>query len=165
MRPRRLPSQIATMEKQKIKTTPITRTSLLTMAGRRHLRLGLRWPIETALEESKGEVGQDHYETRSWLGWHHHMLQSFQSHLFLMRLRLVFKKSPAFTTAQARQLIARAIEQHSDHLLDLGALIHYRQRRNHAAYRSHRKRTLVRHRPRRQKRCFPEVSESCEVSE
>jgi len=55
---------------------------------------GLRWPIETALEEGKGEVGQDHYETRSWLGWHHHMLQSFQAHLFLMRLRLAFKKKP-----------------------------------------------------------------------
>jgi SRSO17 transposase len=56
---------------------------------------GLRWPIETALEEGKGEVGQDHYETRSWLGWHHHMLQSFQAHLFLMRLRLAFKKKPS----------------------------------------------------------------------
>lgn len=53
---------------------------------------GMRWPIETALEEGKGEVGLDHYETRSWLGWHHHMLQSFQAHLFLMRLRLAFKK-------------------------------------------------------------------------
>jgi SRSO17 transposase len=29
---------------------------------------GLRWPIETALEEAKGEVGMDHYETRTWLG-------------------------------------------------------------------------------------------------
>jgi hypothetical protein len=53
---------------------------------------GWRWPIETALEEGKGEVGQDQYETRSWLGWHHHMLHSFQAHLFLMRLRLAFKK-------------------------------------------------------------------------
>src|SRR3990172_8170031 len=34
---------------------------------------GLRWPIETALEEAKGEVGMDHYETRTLLGWHHHM--------------------------------------------------------------------------------------------
>ena len=110
---------------------------------------GLRWPIETALEEGKGEVGLDHYEVRSWLGWHHHMLQSFMAHLLLMQLRLAFKKSPALTTAQARQLIARAIAQRSDHLVDLGALIHYRQRRNHAAYRSHRKRTLVRHRRRR----------------
>jgi len=55
---------------------------------------GLRWPIETALEEGKGEVGMDHYETRSWLGWHHHMTQTFLAHLFLMRLRLVFKKKP-----------------------------------------------------------------------
>jgi hypothetical protein len=32
---------------------------------------GMRWPIETIFEEAKGEVGLDHYETRSWLGWHH----------------------------------------------------------------------------------------------
>lgn len=55
---------------------------------------GMRWPIETALEEGKGEVGMDHYETRTWSGWHHHMAQTFLAHLFLMRLRLVFKKKP-----------------------------------------------------------------------
>ena len=54
---------------------------------------GLRWPIETALEEGKGEIGQDHYGTRSWLGWHHHMLQSFLANFFLMRLRWGFKKT------------------------------------------------------------------------
>ncbi|HEU0292167.1 MAG TPA: IS701 family transposase [Anaerolineales bacterium] len=30
---------------------------------------GLRWPIETTLQEAKGEVGMDHYEVRTWLGW------------------------------------------------------------------------------------------------
>jgi SRSO17 transposase len=53
---------------------------------------GMRWPVETALEEAKGEVGLDHFETRSWQGWHHHMLQSFLAHLFLIRLRLLFQK-------------------------------------------------------------------------
>jgi len=53
---------------------------------------GMRWPVETALEEAKGEVGMDHYETRTWQGWHHHMLHSFLAHLFLMRLRLLFQK-------------------------------------------------------------------------
>jgi SRSO17 transposase len=53
---------------------------------------GMRWPVETAFEEAKGEVGLDHYETRTWRGWHHHMLQSFLAHLFLMRLRLLFQK-------------------------------------------------------------------------
>ncbi len=53
---------------------------------------GLRWPIETGLEEGKGEVGMDHYETRTWLGWHHHMTLSILAHLFLVRLQLVFQK-------------------------------------------------------------------------
>jgi hypothetical protein len=36
---------------------------------------GLRWPVETALEEAQGELGMDHYETRTWRGWHHQMTQ------------------------------------------------------------------------------------------
>ena len=54
---------------------------------------GWRWPIETTWEEAKGEVGMDQYETRSWLGWHHHMAQTFLAHYFLMRVRLQLKKS------------------------------------------------------------------------
>jgi SRSO17 transposase len=66
----------------------------LTCAGYELAQLsGLRWPVETTLEEGKGEVGMDHYETRSWRGWHHHMAQTFLAHLFLMRLQLVFKKN------------------------------------------------------------------------
>ena len=53
---------------------------------------GLRWPIETGLEEGKGEVGMDHYETRTWLGWQHQMTQAILAHLFLVRLQLVIQK-------------------------------------------------------------------------
>jgi SRSO17 transposase len=53
---------------------------------------GYRWPIETALEEAKGEVGMTHYETRSWSGWHHHMVQTFMAHLFLVRLQQLLQK-------------------------------------------------------------------------
>src|SRR6266545_2330233 len=35
---------------------------------------GMRWPVELSFEEGKTELGMDQYETRSWLGWHHHML-------------------------------------------------------------------------------------------
>jgi len=34
---------------------------------------GMRWPIATAFEESKGGLGLEHDEVRSWVGWHHHM--------------------------------------------------------------------------------------------
>lgn len=54
---------------------------------------GMRWPVETLLAEGKGEVGLDHYETRSWCGWHHHMGQSFMAHYFLVRLQIKFKKN------------------------------------------------------------------------
>jgi SRSO17 transposase len=55
---------------------------------------GWRWPIETALEEGKGEIGMDQYELRTWRGWYHHMAQSFVAHHFLMQVRLKLKKSP-----------------------------------------------------------------------
>jgi SRSO17 transposase len=32
-----------------------------------------RHRIEEVFEAGKGEVGLDHYEVRSWVGWHHHM--------------------------------------------------------------------------------------------
>jgi SRSO17 transposase len=54
---------------------------------------GMRWPIESAFEEAKGELGMDHYETRTWRGWHHHMTQTMLAHYFLVRMRLKLKKS------------------------------------------------------------------------
>jgi SRSO17 transposase len=54
---------------------------------------GWRWPMETLLEEAKGEVGLDHYETRTWAGWHHHVACTALAHLFLVRLQLLLKKS------------------------------------------------------------------------
>jgi SRSO17 transposase len=49
---------------------------------------GLRWPIEACFTEGKSEVGLDHYEVRTWRGWHHHMTLVILAHFFLMRLVL-----------------------------------------------------------------------------
>jgi SRSO17 transposase len=53
---------------------------------------GMRWPIETAFEESKGGLGLDHYEGRSWLGWQHHMTLCLLAHHFLVHARHRVKK-------------------------------------------------------------------------
>jgi hypothetical protein len=67
---------------------------------------GMRWPIETIFEEAKGEVGLDHYEMRSWLGWHHHMLLVALAHHFLVRLKIRFQdQAPALTVYQVRLLL------------------------------------------------------------
>jgi SRSO17 transposase len=34
---------------------------------------GSRWSIEDFFKQAKGQVGLDHYEVRSWHGWHRHM--------------------------------------------------------------------------------------------
>lgn len=68
---------------------------------------GLRWPVETALEEAKGELGMDHYETRTWRGWHHHMTQTFLAHHFLVRLRLQVKKSPGVDSGPSLGAVKR----------------------------------------------------------
>jgi SRSO17 transposase len=50
---------------------------------------GMRWPIETCLAESKGEVGLDEYECRSWRGWHHHMTLVILAHHFLVQQQVL----------------------------------------------------------------------------
>jgi SRSO17 transposase len=52
-----------------------------------------RWPIERCFEEDKSELGLDHYEHRSWMAWHRHMRLVFLAQLFLVRLRLKYKKN------------------------------------------------------------------------
>jgi len=52
----------------------------------------LRWPIEQCFQEGKEQLGMDHYEHRSWPGWHRHMLFIFLAQFFLLRLRDQFKK-------------------------------------------------------------------------
>ena len=53
-----------------------------------------RWPIERCFQEDKSELGLDHYEHRSWPAWHRHMRLVFLAQLFLLLLRLKYKKKP-----------------------------------------------------------------------
>lgn len=50
-------------------------------------RSGMRWPVESAIEECKGELGLDHYEVRGWVGWHHHLTLTLLAHHFLVRMQ------------------------------------------------------------------------------
>ena len=51
---------------------------------------GMRHGIEELFAQGNGEIGLDHYEVRSWVGWHHHMTLSLLALWFLQceRLRL-----------------------------------------------------------------------------
>ena len=56
----------------------------------------LRWKIELDYRQLKGELGLDHYEGRSYLGWHHHTALVTAAHGFLTLERLhPFRPPPA----------------------------------------------------------------------
>jgi len=48
----------------------------------------LRWKVELDYRQLKGELGLDHYEGRSYLGWHHHTALVTAAHGFLTLERL-----------------------------------------------------------------------------
>ena len=58
--------------------------SLQRLAGQR----ALRWTIEEDIKAGKGETGLDEYETRGWIGWHHHTSLSMLALLFLVLQKL-----------------------------------------------------------------------------
>ncbi len=43
-----------------------------------------RWTIEEDIQTAKGECGLDEYETRGWVGWHHHTALSMVALAFLV---------------------------------------------------------------------------------
>lgn len=49
---------------------------------------GLRWAIEQCFEETKTELGMDHYEVRKMPGWYHHMLVTTLAHFFLWHIKI-----------------------------------------------------------------------------
>jgi SRSO17 transposase len=61
---------------------------------RRLVRLAkCRWKIEQDYQQLKEELGLDHYEGRSWIGWHHHTTLVMLAHAFLTMEMLRSKKN------------------------------------------------------------------------
>lgn len=52
-----------------------------------------RFRVDQDYEEMKGEVGLDHFEGRSWQGWHHHVTLVTLAYAFLMLERMGNKKN------------------------------------------------------------------------
>ena len=46
-----------------------------------------RWWVEQSYREMKDELGQDHYEGRGWVGWHHHVVLVMLAYAFVVARR------------------------------------------------------------------------------
>jgi SRSO17 transposase len=57
-----------------------------------------RWRVEQDYQQMKEELGLDHFEGRSWTGWHHHVTMVMLAHSFL---RLEQKRRASKSTLDA----------------------------------------------------------------
>ena len=55
----------------------------------------LRWRVERDYQELKQEIGLDHFEGRTWRGFHHHAALCAVAHAFLALRRALFPPEPS----------------------------------------------------------------------
>jgi len=83
-------------------------TSLRTL-----VRFGkLRWRIERDYQELKGELGLDHFEGRTWNGFHHHAALCASAHAFLALQRAHFPPATHRVDARRRTSIPASALAH-----------------------------------------------------
>ena len=63
-----------------------------------------RWTVEEDIKAGKGQCGLDEYETRGWIGWHHHTSLSILALLFLVlqKLRMGKKRTTDHSAGSSR---------------------------------------------------------------
>jgi SRSO17 transposase len=62
-----------------------------------------RWCIETDIQATKGAMGLDEYEVRSWQGWHHHITLALLAGAFLVQLHQEWGEKDAADQPPASQ--------------------------------------------------------------
>jgi len=62
----------------------------------------LRWRVERDYQELKGEIGLDHFEGRTWRGFHHHATLCSAAHAFLALRRALSPLSKVAQPSSAR---------------------------------------------------------------
>jgi SRSO17 transposase len=56
---------------------------------------GMRWSVEEQFQAAKGQAGLDHYQVRTWTGWHRHVTLAMLALAFLMASAAAAAPAPA----------------------------------------------------------------------
>ena len=90
-----------------------------------------RYWVEDCIERAKGEIGLDHYEVRSWVGWHHHMTLGLVAMWFLvLEQRRLSERTPAMSVQQSAEAVGEMLRDPHVDLRWLARKITRRLRRN-----------------------------------
>ena len=81
-------------------------------------------PWVEVLEDCKSYLDMAHYETRSWVGWHHHMTLVGLGHLFVTFAQKRLQRDvPELTLDRTVQLLEAALEEPELRLVRAIALV------------------------------------------
>jgi len=95
-----------------------------------HAASARQW-IEDCFQRAKGKVGLDHYEVRSWMGWHHHMTLSLLALYFLvLEQRRLSQNTPAVSVQQTAEAMGEILRNPGIDVKELALMITDRLRRN-----------------------------------
>ncbi len=64
-----------------------------------------RWAIEQQYQELKDELGLDHFEGRTFPGWHHHVVLCAIAYAFLQKERMRSRTKPPLTLPAIRAVL------------------------------------------------------------
>lgn len=64
-----------------------------------------RWAIEQQYQELKSELGLDHFEGRTYPGWHHHVVLTAVAHAYIQRERMRPHRGPRLTFPAVRAIV------------------------------------------------------------
>jgi len=74
---------------------------------------GIRWSVEEAFQAAKGQVGLDHYQVRTWTGWHRHITLAMLALAFLATIAALSPppdpQTIALTMPEIRRLLATIV--------------------------------------------------------
>jgi SRSO17 transposase len=87
----------------------------------------LRWRIERDYQELKGELGLDHFEGRTWAGFHHHVALCAAAHAFLARRRALFPPEPPRVDARRRASSPASALAHASAAMSVVSAAHGRR--------------------------------------
>jgi len=63
---------------------------------------GMRWEVEEGFAQTKGEVGLDQCEVRTWTAWHRFVTLALLAHAYLAVTRLAADQGEAVQKGVAR---------------------------------------------------------------
>lgn len=115
-RRRRLAPEVWLLCQRDLGDTPETKYYLVNLPPTASLKALVRlshqrWAIEQQYQELKSELGLDHFEGRSYHGWHRHVALTAVAYAFLQRERLR-RRSHALTFPKVRAVMTDILTAH-----------------------------------------------------